>query len=88
MPESRRRRPPVDRTEPDRSTNERRRRPNASKTNGSSAQAGAHEGRPKVNSLIEQRIRTARKEGIGILRIAREIGCGLSMVERVLATQP
>ena len=53
-----------------------------------STKSGRAIGRPKVNSLIEQRIRTARKEGMGILRIAREIGCGLSMVERVLATQP
>jgi DNA invertase Pin-like site-specific DNA recombinase len=42
-------------------------------------------GRPKVNPQIEQRIRAARKEGVGILRIAPKIGCGVSTVQRVIA---
>jgi hypothetical protein len=50
MPAPRRRRPPADRTEPDRSVNAQRRKPSAPKTNGASAPGGAPDGRPKVDA--------------------------------------
>lgn len=42
-------------------------------------------GRPKVSEQIEDRIRELRSEGRGMLRIAREVGCGVSTVQRVVA---
>ncbi|MBP2312985.1 recombinase family protein [Azospirillum soli] len=41
-------------------------------------------GRPKSGDDIEARIRTLRAEGKGILKIAREVGCGVSVVQRVV----
>ncbi len=46
---------------------------------------GKRLGRPPISSKIEGEIRTARKEGKGILRIAREIGVGSGTVQRVLS---
>ena len=46
---------------------------------------GKHLGRPtSVTARTEQRIRTLRTKGHGMLRIAREVGCGTSTVQRVL----
>lgn len=42
-------------------------------------------GRPKVNQTVEQRIRVLRAEGMGILLIAKKIGVGTSVVQRVIA---
>lgn len=48
-------------------------------------------GRPKVPEKIEQRIRQAYEQGMargsgyGKVSIAREVGCGVSVVQRVLA---
>ena len=42
-------------------------------------------GRPKVLEGVEERIRALRKEGMGILKVAREVGCGVSTVQRVIA---
>jgi DNA invertase Pin-like site-specific DNA recombinase len=41
-------------------------------------------GRPKVPATVEAAIRKARGQGKGIQRIAREIGCGVSVVQRVV----
>ena len=41
-------------------------------------------GRPKVSSRIELLIRQKRGQGLGILKIAREVGVGTSVVQRVL----
>ena len=41
-------------------------------------------GRPKVLSSIELLIRQKRGQGMGILKIAREVGVGTSVVQRVL----
>jgi DNA invertase Pin-like site-specific DNA recombinase len=47
---------------------------------------GKHLGRPtSVTTRTEQRIRALRTKGHGMLRIAREVGCGTSTVQRVLA---
>jgi len=43
-------------------------------------------GRPKVSSRIELLIRQKRGQGMGILKIAREVGVGTSVVQRVLST--
>lgn len=42
-------------------------------------------GRPRVSLGIEQAIREAKAQGTGILRIARQVGCGVGTVQRVLA---
>jgi DNA invertase Pin-like site-specific DNA recombinase len=42
-------------------------------------------GRPKVSAEIEDKIRAARKEGQGMLKISRTLGVGVSTVQRVLA---
>jgi DNA invertase Pin-like site-specific DNA recombinase len=41
-------------------------------------------GRPKVSARIETLIRQKRNKGMGILKIAREVGVGTSVVQRVL----
>jgi DNA invertase Pin-like site-specific DNA recombinase len=43
-------------------------------------------GRPRVAVVKERRIRELRRKGLGILRIAREVGVGASVVQRVIAT--
>ena len=49
---------------------------------------GKRFGRPKVDGEKEERIRKALKAGgKGIRRIAREIGVGVSVVQRVRAAQ-
>jgi DNA invertase Pin-like site-specific DNA recombinase len=45
-------------------------------------------GRPSVSGAIENRIRELRAEGLGMLKIATQAGCGVSVVQRVLAAQP
>ena len=42
-------------------------------------------GRPLVASKVEDRIRELRAQGQGMLRIAKNAGCGVSVVQRVLA---
>lgn len=46
---------------------------------------GKRLGRKPVDSRIEDRIRALRTKGYGILRIAREVGCGTSTVQRIVA---
>ncbi len=41
-------------------------------------------GRPKAGADVEARIRALKAEGKGILKIAKEVGCGVSVVQRVL----
>jgi DNA invertase Pin-like site-specific DNA recombinase len=43
-------------------------------------------GRKPVSLRTEERIRELREKGLGKLKIARELGCGVSTVQRVLAT--
>lgn len=42
-------------------------------------------GRPSVSAEVEDRIRELRAEGLGILKIAKQAGCGVSVVQRVVA---
>ena len=44
---------------------------------------GKRLGRPPVSAEIEDKIRDARKEGQGMLKIARNLGVGVSTVQRV-----
>ena len=41
-------------------------------------------GRPRISALIENKIRSARKKGKGIKKIAGELGVGVSTVQRVI----
>jgi DNA invertase Pin-like site-specific DNA recombinase len=45
---------------------------------------GKQLGRPRVPMEVEQVIRQRRAEGTGILKIAREMGVGVSVVQRVV----
>ena len=47
---------------------------------------GTKLGRPKVGGSTEAAIRAARADGKGIQKIARELGVGVSVVQRVLGT--
>lgn len=42
-------------------------------------------GRPSVSVDVEDRIRELRAEGMGMLKIAKQAGCGVSVVQRVVA---
>jgi DNA invertase Pin-like site-specific DNA recombinase len=42
-------------------------------------------GRPSVPTAIEDRIRELRASGLGMIKIASQAGCGVSVVQRVLA---
>lgn len=42
-------------------------------------------GRPRVDPKIERAIRAARTKGKGIVKIATELGVGVSTVQRVVA---
>ena len=42
-------------------------------------------GRPTVASRVEDHIRELRAQGLGMLKIAKYAGCGVSVVQRVLA---
>src|SRR5262245_44513871 len=44
---------------------------------------GKRLGRPKVNGDIETAIRASLAAGTGILRTAREVGCGVDTVQRI-----
>lgn len=42
-------------------------------------------GRPAVSAAVEARIRELRATGMGIVKTAKEVGCGVSVVQRVEA---
>ena len=41
-------------------------------------------GRPTVSEGVEERIRELRSEGLGMVKIAKQARCGVSVVQRVL----
>ena len=41
-------------------------------------------GRPKVSTKVENSIKELRSQGMGMLKIAKTVGCGVSVVQRVL----
>lgn len=51
----------------------------------SGTKSGKAIGRPVVATAVEDRIRELRADGLGMLKIAAEAGCGVSVVQRVLA---
>ncbi len=48
---------------------------------------GTQLGRPRVGWMIETQIRKLRAIGFGIHRTAKEAGCGVSVVQRVIAAE-
>ncbi len=44
-------------------------------------------GRPRVSAAVEDRIRRERRKKHGMMKIARELGVGVSVVQRVLAAR-
>lgn len=44
-------------------------------------------GRPKTDAAAIERIRALRADGMGMVRIAKTIGCGVSVVQRVVAAE-
>ena len=42
-------------------------------------------GRPRVSPSVESEIRVLREQGMGVVKIAKAAGCGVSTVQRVLA---
>lgn len=48
---------------------------------------GKQLGRPRVGRMIETQIRKLRAIGFGIQRTAKEAGCGVSVVQRVIAAE-
>lgn len=53
------------------------------KTDGT--KSGRPIGRPMVGDAVEARIRELRAEGMGMLKIAKQLECGVSTVQRVLS---
>ena len=47
---------------------------------------GKQLGRPRVSATIEREIRRQRAKGLGIQKIARKVGVGVSVVQRVVST--
>lgn len=47
---------------------------------------GKRIGRPRVSPKTEMAIRKLRGNGLGMLRIARRLGVGVSVVQRVVAS--
>ena len=41
-------------------------------------------GRPAVSGQVEDQIRALRVDGLGMLKIAKQVGCGVSVVQRVV----
>lgn len=41
-------------------------------------------GRPRINQLVEEEIKQYRQSGIGIKKIAKQLGIGVSVVQRVV----
>ena len=46
---------------------------------------GKQRGRPRVSATIEREIHRQRAKGLGIQKIARAVGVGVSVVQRVVS---
>lgn len=51
---------------------------------GTARKKGVKLGRRRVGGETEGKIRLLRQQGLGMLKIAKEVGCGVSVVQRVL----
>lgn len=69
----------------ERSMIQERVRAGMAKAKAKGTKSGKPIGRPAVPEAIEDRIRELRKQDMGVLKIARTAGCGVSVVQRVLA---
>ncbi|MDQ0510631.1 recombinase family protein [Ancylobacter amanitiformis] len=49
---------------------------------------GTKLGRPTIGADVEARIRALRAEGMGILKVAKTLGIGVSAVQRVVSAEP
>ncbi len=49
--------------------------------------AGKRWGRPRVSAANERNVRALRRQGKGIISIAREAGCGVGTAQRILAVR-
>jgi DNA invertase Pin-like site-specific DNA recombinase len=56
------------------------------RTKARGTRSGRAIGRPDVDAVVEQQIVALRAQGLGMLKIARQIGCGVSVVQRVVAS--
>jgi DNA invertase Pin-like site-specific DNA recombinase len=46
---------------------------------------GKRLGRPQVSAGVERRVRALRRQGMGMIAIARAAHCGVSTVQRIVA---
>jgi DNA invertase Pin-like site-specific DNA recombinase len=44
-------------------------------------------GRPQVSAKVTDHVLALREQGLGMLKIAKTAGCGVSTVQRILAEQ-
>ena len=72
----------------ERSMIQERVRAGMAKARAKGTRSGNPIGRPMVSDDTEERIRQLRSGGLGILKIAKTAGCGVSVVQRVLAASP
>jgi DNA invertase Pin-like site-specific DNA recombinase len=47
--------------------------------------SGVRLGRPRVDADREDRIRELLRQGVGIVRIGKTVGCGTAVVQRIRA---
>jgi DNA invertase Pin-like site-specific DNA recombinase len=50
--------------------------------------AGKHLGRPRISEKLEKRIQDRLRAGMGIIKVAREVGAGVGTVARVKQEMP
>jgi DNA invertase Pin-like site-specific DNA recombinase len=53
---------------------------------GGRTKSGKPIGRPRIAENVETRIRELRAEGMGVIKIAKTLGIGVSAVQRVVAS--
>jgi DNA invertase Pin-like site-specific DNA recombinase len=53
---------------------------------GGKTKSGNPLGRPRIADAVEARIRELRAEGVGLIKIAKTLGIGVSAVQRVVAS--
>jgi len=46
---------------------------------------GKRLGRPQVGADVERKVRALKRKGVGMIRIAKMAGCGVSTVQRIVA---
>jgi DNA invertase Pin-like site-specific DNA recombinase len=69
----------------ERSMIQERIRAGLAKARAKGTRSGNPIGRPPVGEAVEHSIRRLRSEGLGMVKIAESLGCGVSVVQRVLS---